>query len=150
MKYLDRNKNINRGFRKLEIWMESTMLFVFVKKKIDVIDKISFKTKAQIEDSTLSISSNIAEGYGRRFIRENIQFNNIALGSLAENYSQIYNLFNAGIIGEEWFNEYDKKHYSIENKLISFNKSQIEISKRKSEWKDDYQVRDIIQEYYNG
>lgn len=150
MKYLDRNKNINRGFRKLEIWMESTMLFVFVKKKIDVIDKISFKTKAQIEDSTLSISSNIAEGYGRRFIRENIQFNNIALGSLAENYSQIYNLFNVGIIGEEWFNEYDKKHYSIENKLISFNKSQIEISKRKSEWKDDYQVRDIIQEYYNG
>lgn len=125
------------------------MLFDFVKKKIDASDKLSFKTKAQIEDSSLSISSNIAEGYGRRFIRENIQFNNIALGSLAENYSQIYNLYNAGIIDEEWFNEYDKKHYSIENKLIKFNKSQVEILKNKGKWKDDYQVKEIIHGYYS-
>ncbi|MFH2031817.1 MAG: four helix bundle protein, partial [Bacteroidota bacterium] len=62
----------------------------FLKQKIDSINSISYKTKAQIEDSALSVSSNIAEGYARRSIKENIQFNNIALASLAENYSQTY------------------------------------------------------------
>jgi four helix bundle protein len=147
MQHLERNKNINRGYRKLEIWIESVELFAYVKKKLDDMSNLSYKVKAQIEDSALSISSNIAEGYGRRFIKENIQFNSIALGSLSENYTQIYNLFNSDIIDETWFNEYDEKHYSIENKLIKFNKSQVEILKNNREWKDDYLVKEIIEEY---
>ena len=98
MKYIDKNKNINRGYRKLEVWQESVELFKAVKKKIDSIKNISFKLKAQVEDSMFSVSSNIAEGYCRRFIKENIQFNSIAIESLGENYSQVYTLFNAGII----------------------------------------------------
>jgi len=87
--YLNRNKNINRGYRKLEVWKESIELFSFVKKKLKLINEVSFKTKAQIEDSALSISSNISEGYCRRYLKENIQFNTVALSSLGENYSQI-------------------------------------------------------------
>ncbi len=60
MQYLERNKNINRGYRKLEIWIESVELFDFVKKKLDSLNNLSYKVKAQIEDSALSISSNIA------------------------------------------------------------------------------------------
>jgi hypothetical protein len=30
----NRNKNINRGFRKLEVWKEAIELYVFVAKKI--------------------------------------------------------------------------------------------------------------------
>ncbi len=138
MKHIERNKNINRGFRKLEVWKEAVKLFKLVKQKINSLNSISYKTKAQIEDSILSVSSNIAEGYSRRSIRENIQFNNIALGSLAENYSQIYNLFYSELIDEEWFNTYDSLHYSLENKLINFNKAQIKQLKNKQEWRDDY------------
>jgi four helix bundle protein len=65
-------------------WVESVELFKLVKKKIDALNNISFKPKAQVEDSSFSVSSNIAEGYSRRFIKENIQFNNIALSSLAK------------------------------------------------------------------
>ena len=147
MKYLDRNKNINRGFRKLEVWKEAIELFKYVKMKIDLLNKVSFKTKAQIEDSILSVSSNIAEGYCRRFLKENIQFNNIALGSLGENYSQIYALFNAEVIDESWFNEYDYKHYNVENKLINFNRSQINQLKNDSEWRNDYIVKEFIEKY---
>ena len=57
---LNRNKNINRGFRKLEVWKEAVQLFNFVKNKIDGINNISFKVKAQIEDSIFSVHSNIA------------------------------------------------------------------------------------------
>jgi len=92
-KYLEKNKNINRGFRKLEVWEEAVELFSFVKKRLKTLNELSFKTKAQIEDSALSVSSNIAEGYCRRYLKENIQYNTIALSSLGENYSQIFTLF---------------------------------------------------------
>ena len=122
-KYLEKNKNINRGFRKLEVWEEAVELFSFVKKRLKTLNELSFKTKAQIEDSALSVSSNIAEGYCRRYLKENIQYNTIALSSLGENYSQIFTLFNTSEIDENWFDEYDKIHYSLENKLIKLNNS---------------------------
>ena len=144
---INRNKNINRGFRKLEVWQEAIALYVFVKEKTRSIDSVPFKIKAQVEDSIFSCHSNIAEGYCRRSLKESIQFNNIALSSLGENYSQVYALFMARDIDVEWFNQYDLKHYSIENKLINYNKSQINQLKNKSEWRDDYILREIIERY---
>ena len=146
-KYIDKNKNINRGFRKLEVWKEAIELYSFIKKAIKDINQISFKVKAQIEDSALSVSSNIAEGYCRRYLKENIQYNSVALASLGENYSQIFALFNAGNVNEEWFSEYDKIHYSLENKLIKLNKTAIENLKNNYDWKNDYTIREIIENY---
>ena len=146
-KYLETNRNINRGYRKLEVWKESVELYSFIKKKIKTLKDLPFKSKAQIEDSALSISANIAEGYCRRYLKENIQFNSIALASLGENYSQLFTLFNASEIDEEWFKEYDKIHYSLENKLIKLNKTSIENLKSNYDWKNDYQIRDIIEIY---
>lgn len=143
---LNKNKNINRGYRKLEVWQEAIELFAFVKKNLTEINTISFKVKAQIEDSILSCSSNIAEGYGRRYLKENIQHINIALASLCENYSQIFALQNAGLIGKEWFDDYDNKLYSLENKLIHFNKSLI-AKLDKNEWNNDYILRETIKKY---
>ena len=105
----------------------------FIKDKIDNLNRILFKVKAQIEDSAFSVHSNITEGYCRRHIKENIQFNNIALASLGENYSQIYSLFYTRIIDEKCFNEYDSLHYSLKNKLISYNRLQIKQLKEKFE-----------------
>ena len=144
---LNRNKNINRGFRSLDVWKESVDLYKFVKIKIEELKTIPFKVKAQIEDSIFSVSSNIAEGYCRRYLKENIQFINIALASLGENYSQIFTLNNAGIIEKEWFDKYDSFHYMLENKLIKMNKSYIEKLKNKEEWKNDYLIRELETEY---
>ena len=143
---LNRNKNINRGYRKLEVWKEAVELFVIVKKRIDKLNTVSFKVKAQIEDSILSCSSNIAEGYGRRSIKENIQFLAIALASLGENYTQIFSLLNLGVIERDWFDEYDNKLYSLENKLIQLNKSLI-IKLNKNDWQNDYKVKEMIDSF---
>ncbi|MBU1679092.1 MAG: four helix bundle protein, partial [Bacteroidetes bacterium] len=91
---LNRNKNINRGFRELIVWQESSELYKIVKNKIRSLKNVPFKVCAQVEDSMFSVSSNIAEGYCRRSIKENIQFINIAIASLGENYSQILNDLN--------------------------------------------------------
>ena len=143
----NRNKNINRGFRKLDIWNEAIELYAFVKQKLNGINTISLKVKAQVESSIFSVHSNIAEGYSRRFLKENIQFNNIALASLGENYSQIYALLISNDVDEKWFNEYDIKHYSLENKMLNYNKKQIAILKEKSDWKDDYMINELIIKY---
>ena len=147
MGLIERNKNINRGYRKLEVWQESIDLFGFVKKKLRKCKDVSYKVKAQIEDSALSVPSNIAEGYSRRSIKENIQFNTISLSSLAENYTQIYALFSSGDVDKNWFDEYDKKHYKLENKLIAMNRGLVEKLKQNHEWKNDYIVREIVESY---
>jgi len=135
---LNRNKNINRGYRKLVVWQEAIELFAFVKKKLKILKTISFKLNAQIEGSIFSVHSNIAEGYSRRHLKENIQFNSIALASLGENYSQIFALLNSEDIEKEWFDEYDKLHYSLENKLINLNKSLLNKTDS-NEWNKDYE-----------
>ena len=148
-KYINRNKNINRGYRKLEVWKEAIELFALVKNKLASCDTISFKTKAQIEDSALSVPSNIAEGYSRRHLKENIQFNTISLSSLSENYSQIFALVVSKDIDKPWFDYYDSKHYSIENKLINLNKTLVSKLKYGTDWKNDYIIRELIELYNN-
>ena len=144
---INRNRNINRGFRKLEVWKGAVDFFVFVKKKLDVLTGISFKIKAQVEDSSFSVHSNIAEGYGRRYLKESIQMNSIALASMAENYSQVYALLKAEIVDQSWFDEYDAIHYSLENKLINYNKSQVRQLKEKSDWENDYILKEMLEAY---
>ena len=144
---LQQNKNINRGYRELEVWKEAVELFHFVREKLKTLDNLSFKVKAQVEDSIFSIHSNIAEGYCRRSIKENIQYLAISLSSLGENYSQIFTLTNSGDIDIDWFKEYDKKHYSLENKLIKLNQTYISKLKAKEDWKNDYLIREIIESY---
>ena len=98
------------------------------------------RLKDQILDSVFSISSNTAEGYCRRSIKEYIQFVNIALGSIGENYSQMYALLKSKEISREVFDEFDKRHYSVENKLINLAKSLSKKMKTGQDWNSDYKI----------
>ena len=98
------------------------------------------RLKDQILDSVFSISSNTAEGYCRRSIKEYIQFVNIALGSILENYSQMYALLKSKEISREVFDEFDKRHYSVENKLINLAKSLSKKMKTGQDWNSDYKI----------
>ena len=137
---LERNKNLNRGFRKLVVWREAVELYVFVKQELEKIKGLSFKIRDQILDSAFSISSNTAEGYCRRSIKEYIQFVNVALGSAGENYSQMYALLRSGEISQGTFDEFDKRHYGVENKLINLAKSLSKKMKTGDDWNSDYKT----------
>jgi four helix bundle protein len=136
---IEKNKNINRGFRKLEIWKLSVELYSFVHEIICKNISVNLKIKSQIEDSAMSISSNIAEGYSRRSLSETLRFYEIAFASSAENYSQIFTLFNAGQISKSEFDEFDQKSYELENKIIKMNKDLVFRLKSHSEWQTDYE-----------
>ena len=137
---LERNKNLNRGFRKLRVWKEAIDLYAFEKKVLGKVKGISFKIKDQVLGSGFSISSNTAEGYCRRSIKEYIQFINIALGSAGENYSQFYALLKSEEISQEVFDEFDKRHYGVENKLINLAKSLSKKMKTGQDWNSDYKI----------
>ncbi len=137
---LERNRNLNRGFRKLEVWRDAIELYVFEKNVMDKLKGIPFKIRDQILDSVFSISSNIAEGHCRKSIKEYLQFVNISLGSAGENYSQMYALVKSMEISKEIFDEFDSRHYCTENKLINLAKSLSKSVKRGADWNSDYKV----------
>ncbi|MDD5031593.1 MAG: four helix bundle protein [Patescibacteria group bacterium] len=59
---------------------------------------------AQMRRAAISITSNIAEGYGRYNFQENIQFCRIARGSLIEVLDQLYIALDEDYINQEKFN----------------------------------------------
>jgi len=65
---------------------------VNLSKILSGIPKLDFKLKAQILDVAQLISSNIAEGYGRKSINEYLYFLNVALGSSGEILTQVRQL----------------------------------------------------------
>jgi len=64
----------------------------------------------------------------------------VALGSCGENYSQMYALLQSREISQEIFDEFDKRHYSVENKLINLAKSLARKMKSEQGWNSDYKV----------
>ncbi len=81
---IDKNKNINRGYRKLNVWQKAVEMYVFV---CDLLRDFPYdlkKSAANAMDASLSIQRNIAEGYCRKSINEYLNFLNYSLGSCGE------------------------------------------------------------------
>ncbi len=115
-------KNINRAFMRLEVWQKAIELYKLVHGTLKKMP-LEFKIRAQIENSALSISSNIAEGYGRRSINEYLQFLYVSKASAAETLSRIVGLKATEQISKEQFDLLDSLHYEVENKLLALIKA---------------------------
>ncbi len=96
-----------------EIW-EIVLLFNYFEK--DTVGK-------QLCRSADSISSNIAEGYGRYFYKENKQFCYYARGSIFETKDWITKLKDRKIISEERFSGLDNKLNTLGKRLNSYIKA---------------------------
>ncbi|MBI2435894.1 MAG: four helix bundle protein [Candidatus Hydrogenedentes bacterium] len=62
-----------------------------------------FSLRDQIRRASVSVMSNIAEGFDRRGNREFVQFLSIAKGSVAEVQAQLYVALDAGYLQQEAF-----------------------------------------------
>ncbi len=89
-------------FEDLYIWQKAVEfakdVYVLTEKKGL---KSDFGLKNQMRDSSVSFSSNIAEGFERRSRKEYLNFLNIAKGSAGEIRSQLYVAFEVGYINNE-------------------------------------------------
>lgn len=77
----------------------------------------SFILTQQLKRAAISVTSNIAEGFGRRGFKEKIRFYYIALGSVYEINSQLIVAKDLGYISSTQYDEFNVKITDI-SKLI--------------------------------
>jgi four helix bundle protein len=117
-RYQTELRNKNRGYMNLIVWQKAMELFELAWKTAYVEAKIDFKLRAQFADATQSIAANISEGYGRRSVKEYIQFLYIALGSAGETMTRAIGLNQTEQLSDARMHEFDLLHYEVENRLL--------------------------------
>ena len=93
---------IEYSFEKLNVWKEAKKLVVDVYHLLDgfpIFEKYALCD--QIRRAIVSVPSNIAEGSGRKSLKEQIHFLEIAYGSLMETYNQLLIAIDLTYITEE-------------------------------------------------
>lgn len=131
-------KNVNRGFKRLNVWKDSVLLYILAYK---IFAKFPFELKkiaANSIDAAHSISRNISEGYCRRSLKEYLNHLNIALGSCGEFHSCYVSCMQADQISKEEYEELDKLHYKVENQLLKLIES-LQRKQKGGQWKDTFQ-----------
>ena len=107
-------------FEDLDIWKLSIKLAsdIFKLSQKGKLEK-DFGTKDQIRRASLSVSSNIAEGFEYNNNKQFLRFLNYSKGSLGELRSQVYLLKEVGYINEEEFNDLTNQSLNLIKKVKS-------------------------------
>ena len=91
-----------KDFVDLIAWQSARNLAVLIEKLVaEERFSTNYSLREQVRRSSISVSSNIAEGFGRGGNREFINFLSIARGSLAELKSQIILAYEFGYLNKE-------------------------------------------------
>ena len=95
-------KGLTYSFEKLNVWQEAKKLVVDVYHLLDEFPKFEkYALCDQIRRAVVSVPSNIAEGSGRKSLKEQIRFLEISYGSLMETYNQLLIAIDLTYITEE-------------------------------------------------
>ena len=132
-------KNVNRGFKRLNVWNDSILLYILAYK---IFAKFPFEIKkvaANSIDAAHSISRNIAEGYCRRSLKEYLNHLNISLGSCGEFHSCYESCMQAEQISKEEYEKLDKLHYKVENQLLKLIES-LQRKQKNGRWEDSFHL----------
>lgn len=108
-------------FRDLKIWQKSIVLVtdIYEETKSFPVKEV-YGLTSQIRRASISIPSNIAEGYGRESKKEYIRFLNIAISSLFEVQTQLEIAKNLSFLKENDFNLLYENTREIERMLSSY------------------------------
>jgi four helix bundle protein len=105
-----------KSFHDLRVWQEAHLLVVSIYKTTKSFPKEElFGLTNQIRRAAVSITSNIAEGFGRETTKDRIHFYIMSLGSLNEVQSQLLVAKDIDYLNE-------KNWLDLENKIIIVSK----------------------------
>ncbi len=93
------------SFTKLKAWQSSHQLAIKIFNLCKSFPKNENVLKNQIQRASISVSSNIAEGFSRYSIQEKIRFYNIAEASLVEVQNQLLIARDISYINKKDFNQ---------------------------------------------
>jgi four helix bundle protein len=108
-----------RDFKDLYAWKEGHALVLMIYKMVALLPKLEiYGLSDQMRRASVSITSNIAEGFGRQTYKEKIQFYYQAQGSLIELKNQLMIAKDVGYITNEVYknieNQADISHQLLQ------------------------------------
>ena len=100
------NNSKIKSFTDLKVWQEGHKLVIEIYKATDLFpQKETYSLIDQMRRSATSVTSNIAEGFGRLSYKEKIQFYYLAQGSLIELKNQLLIARDVGYMKIESFDK---------------------------------------------
>jgi len=106
LRFMNEEKRKIRSFTDLLAWQEShkLLLAIYIETKKFPKEEL-FCLISQMRRAALSITSNIAEGFGRQGYKEKIHFYYLAQGSLTELKNQLLAAKDIGYVNKDNFNQ---------------------------------------------
>lgn len=110
------------GLKRLKVWLRAQDFALEVYKQILPLlpQEEKWNLNQQLRRSSLSISANIAEGYGRFYYQDNVRFCYIARGSLEETLSHLTFASEMNYISEELCKEFETEGEEIDKMLNGY------------------------------
>jgi four helix bundle protein len=111
-----------QGLKRLQVWVRAKDFAVKIYKNVLPLLPAEEKWNLgqQLRRSSLSISANIAEGYGRFYYQDNVRFCYIARGSLEETLSHLIFAFEVDFIPESLYKELENEGDEIDKMLNGY------------------------------
>lgn len=110
------------GLNRLKVWVRAKAFAVSIYKKVLPLlpSEEKWNLNQQLRRSTLSISANIAEGYGRFYYQDNVRFCYNARGSLEEVLSHLTFAYDLNFISEGLYKELANEGEEIDKMLNGY------------------------------
>ena len=111
-----------QGLKRLQVWVRAKDFALAVYKRVLPLlpAEEKWNLNQQFRRSSLSVSANIAEGYGRFYYQDNVRFCYNARGSLEETLSHLTFAFEADFIPEALYKELEQEGEEIEKMLNGY------------------------------
>lgn len=111
-----------QGLSRLEVWKRAQDFTLKIYRNILPLlpPEEKWNLNSQIRRSSLSISANIAEGYGRFYFQDNVRFCYNARGSLEETLSHLVFSFEAKYIPETLYKELSTEGDEIDRMINGY------------------------------
>jgi four helix bundle protein len=111
-----------QGLKKLQVWVRAKDFALTVYKQVlpALPPEEKWNLNQQLRRSSLSVSANIAEGYGRFYYQDNVRFCYNARGSLEETLSHLIFSIEMDFIPSALYNELENEGEEIEKMLNGY------------------------------
>ncbi len=111
-----------QGLKRLQVWVRAKDYAIRIYKGVLPLLPAGerWNLAQQLRRSSLSISANVAEGYGRFYYQDNVRFCYIARGSLEETLSHLIFAHEVDFIPEALFKELEKEGDEIDKMLNGY------------------------------
>ena len=110
------------GLSRLKVWMRAKDFALLIYKKVlpSLPSEEKWNLNQQLRRASLSISANIAEGYGRFYYQDNVRFCYTARGSLDEVLSHLSFAHEMSFISHELYKELASEGDEIDKMLNGY------------------------------